>query len=139
MFTAVALGDIWSELFREKLREADNGNPEAQYDVGTMYQNGRGVEPDRDKAIVWFERAAAQGDAKAISRLKLMQANAARFDKTAVAAAGGDSESQYELGNMYLKGIGTNINPTKAISAFEQAARHGHIKATYKLGLMYYD
>lgn len=139
VFASVALGDIWSELFREKLREADNGNPEAQYDVGTMYQNGRGVEADRDKAIMWFERSAAQGDAKAKSRLKLMKANAARFGKMAVAAAAGDSESQYELGSMYMKGVGTNINYPKAVSTFEQAARQGHVKAAYKLGLMHYD
>jgi TPR repeat protein len=133
------MGDIWTALFQEKMQEAKNGISEAQFDVGTMYQNGRGVQADRNKAIEWFEKAAAQGDAKAISRLKLMKANATRFRKTATEAGTGDKDSLYDLGNMYMEGVGTNIDYGKAITAFEQSASQGHIKSAYKLGLIYYE
>lgn len=139
LFTASAMGDIWSSLFREKLAEANNGNPEAQYDVGTMYQNGRGVKADRGKAIGWYKKAAAQGESKSISRLQLMQANATRFQKTASEAKQGDADSQYDLGNMHMKGVGTNIDYQQAVKSFEQSAGQGHIKSAYKLGLIYYE
>ncbi|MBT8117409.1 MAG: sel1 repeat family protein [Gammaproteobacteria bacterium] len=133
------MGDIWTSLFREKMQEAKNGISEAQFDVGTMYQNGRGVKADRNMAIEWFEKAAAQGDAKSISRLKLMEANATRFGKTSSEAGKGDRDSLYDLGKMYMEGVGTNIDYGKAITAFEQSASQGHIKSSYKLGLIYYE
>lgn len=137
LLTASAMGDIWTALFKDKMQEAKNGISEAQFDVGTMYQNGRGVQADRNKAIEWFRKAAAQGDAKAVSRLKLMKANATRFRKTATEAGTGDKDSLYDLGNMYMEGVGTNIDYGKAITAFEQSASQGHIKSAYKLGLIY--
>ena len=53
--TSLAMGanDIWQNLFKEKLQEAKQGNSNAQYDVASMYQNGRGVSPDLGKATEW--------------------------------------------------------------------------------------
>lgn len=135
----VAENDIWSNLFKDKLNEAGNGDSEAQYDVGTMYQNGRGVAPDRNKAVEWYQKAAAQNNTRAASRLKLMTENEARFGKTLAQAGKGDAESLYDLGNMYMMGVGADINYGKAIQAFEQSANQGNDKAAYKLGLMYYE
>ena len=73
--TASAGNDIWQSLFKDKRMEATQGNSSAQYEVGAMYQNGRGVQASRDKAIEWYEKAAAQNNTNAVSRLKLMQAN----------------------------------------------------------------
>ncbi len=131
--------DIWTSLFREKLREATAGDSAAQYDVGTMYQNGRGVAADRNKAVEWYRKAAAQDNASAVSRLRLMEENAARFKKTLAQAAKGDAESQYDLGNMYMMGVGSDIDYDRAIKAFEQSANQGNDKAAYKLGLMYFE
>jgi hypothetical protein len=134
-----AMGDIWRTLYSNKLQEAINGNGEAQYDVGAMHQNGRGVKADRDEAIKWYKKAAAQGVAKAQSRLNLMESNAARFNKTILKAAEGDRDSLYDMGNMYMKGVGTHIDYAKAVSAFKQSADLGHIKSAYKLGLIYLE
>jgi TPR repeat protein len=131
--------DIWSALFKGKLREAGRGDSQAQYDVGAMYQNGRGVAPDRDKAMEWYRKAAAQHNQQAVSRLKLMQENKARFDKALAQAGKGDPEVQYDLGNMYLMGVGVEIDYAQAINAFEQAAGQGSDKAAYKLGVIYYE
>jgi Sel1 repeat len=136
---SLADNDIWTALFKTKLNEATDGDSAAQYDVGTMYQNGRGVAADRNKAVEWYRKAAAQNYASAVSRLKLMDENAVRFKKTQALAAKGDSESQYDLGNMYLMGVGSDIDYNSAIQAFEQSANTGNDKAAYKLGLIYYE
>ncbi len=137
--TCTAQGDIWNNLFREKLRDASQGNSEAQYDVGSMYLNGRGVKADRTTAAGWFSKAAAQNNPQAISRLKLMHENETRFSKTLAAAELGDRDSQYDLGNMYTKGIGVDIDYQRAIATYEQSAGQGSDKAAYKLGLIYYE
>lgn len=131
--------DIWATLFREKLTEAAAGNSHAQYDVGTMYQNGRGVAADRDKAIEWYRRAAAQDNPQAVSRLKLIQANEQRFRNALVLAGEGDAESRYTLGKMYMEGIGVQADPAQAASWYAKAAEQGHEKAAFRLGLLHYE
>jgi TPR repeat protein len=139
--TSVAMGenDVWQTLFEEKLQEARQGNSNAQLDVASMYQNGRGVSANRSEAIQWYKKAAAQDNEKAVSRLQLLQANEERFSKELASAESGDKESQYKLGNMYTEGIGTNIDLAKAAEAFQQSASQGYAKAEYKLGLIYYE
>ena len=131
--------DVWETLFNEKLREAHAGNSNAQYDIGAMYQNGRGVAASRDSAIEWYRKAAAQNNQKAISRLNLIQSNELRFKKTLVLAGGGDMESQYDLGNMYMEGVGVDTDRAKAIDWYGKAAAQGYEKAQYKLGLIYFE
>jgi TPR repeat protein len=137
--STLAGNDIWQTLFKEKLREASRGNSNAQYDVGAMYQNGRGTRANRSKAIEWYRKAAAQNNEKASSRLKLLQSNEERFSKELARAEKGDVESQYNLGNMYTKGVGVNIDLSRANTWYEMAASQGHVKAEYKLGLIYYE
>ena len=120
--TSLAGTDIWQTLFKEKLREATQGNSNAQFDVGTMYQNGRGTRADRSKAIEWFRKAAAQNNEQAASRLELLQSNEARFSKERARAEKGDVESQYNLANMYTTGVGVEIDPKKANIWYEKAA-----------------
>ena len=136
---ATAGNDIWQSLFNEKLQEARQGNSNAQFDVASMYQNGRGVSPDLSKAIEWYEKSAAQNNQKAVSRLKILEANEARFKKALALADKGDAESQYKLGKMYTEGAGVSIDHDKANTAFEIAAKQGYAKAEYKLGLNYYE
>ncbi len=131
--------DVWETLFKEKLQEANAGNSNAQYDIGAMYQNGRGVAASRDKAIEWYRKAAAQNNQKAISRLNLIQSNKERFNKTLARAGEGDMESQYDLGKMYTEGVGVDTDMKKAIDWYEKAAVQGYEKAQYKLGLIYYS
>ena len=40
---------------------AKNGDPEAQYNLGLLYEEGRGVEKDFGKALIWYHQAAKQG------------------------------------------------------------------------------
>jgi serine/threonine protein kinase len=49
---------------------AEEGNAEAQDDVGFMYESGRGVEKDRAQAVDWYRKSAAQGYQPAKDALK---------------------------------------------------------------------
>ena len=40
---------------------AEQGNANAQYDLGTFYDNGLGVPQDKVRAYMWFSLSAAQG------------------------------------------------------------------------------
>lgn len=134
-----AASDIWQSLFKEKLRDANKGDSAAQYDVGSMYQNGRGVKADRNKAIEWYTRAAEQDNTEAASRLELMKSNESRFSTTEISASRGEVDSQFDLGNMYEKGIGTSIDYEQARHWYGKAAAAEHAKASFSLGLMYHE
>jgi len=59
-----------------------------------------------------------------------------QFSKKVAEAEAGKTRSQYDIGNMYLKGQGTGINEQKAFSWFNKAAASGHVKSQFKVGLM---
>ena len=42
-------------------RAADFGDPDAMYNLGLMYQAGRGVPRDYAQALRWYHKAAAAG------------------------------------------------------------------------------
>jgi hypothetical protein len=44
---------------------AEQGDAFAQYNLGIPYRKGRGVQQDDVQARKWYEKAAAQGQAKA--------------------------------------------------------------------------
>jgi len=50
---------IWKPL-------ADNGNAEAEYHLGYMYQTGTGVPESKQKALYWYELAAKHGHGKSV-------------------------------------------------------------------------
>ena len=49
---------------------AEQGNPKAQTQVGTMYRKGEGTAPSPTRAFMWFSIAARRGDAKAKAGLR---------------------------------------------------------------------
>ena len=54
---------------------AKKGDIDAQYNLGLMYDNGRGVKQDYKKAFEWYEKAANQGYASAQNNLGVMYGN----------------------------------------------------------------
>ena len=49
---------------------AEGGNPKAQTVLGVMYRKGEGVARSPIRAFIWFNVAAARGDAKAKAELR---------------------------------------------------------------------
>ncbi|MGI9403386.1 MAG: tetratricopeptide repeat protein [Hyphomicrobium sp.] len=64
------------------MKAAEQGDAKAQFNLGLMYGEGRGVARDDAKARAWFQKAAEQGDVKAQLKLGLMYAGARAVKKT---------------------------------------------------------
>ena len=50
---------------QKTLQSARQGNAAAQFNLGLMYDSGRGVRQDYTKAVQWYRKAAEQGVAEA--------------------------------------------------------------------------
>ena len=102
--------------FEEIKLAADQGDAQAQYDLGCMYEEGRGVKQDSAKAMQCHLKAAEQGHAKAQYELGLTysklppnkknEEEAIKWIQLAMegfrqAAIGGDAEAQCRLGEIY--------------------------------------
>lgn len=59
--------------FHYALLAAKAGHVTAQYNIGIYYKNGFGTEPNREKALLYFEKAAKGGDADAKIQLEHMK------------------------------------------------------------------
>ena len=51
---------------------AEKGYARAQFNLAVMYEKGIGVATDKSKALMWYRKAAAQGNQEARKRLKKM-------------------------------------------------------------------
>ena len=93
---------------------AELGIAGAQFNLGVMYANGRGVLQDDFEAVHWYRRAADQGLAQAQGTLGVKyglgegvpedDAEAARWFQ--LAAVQGNARGQFNLGASYANGEG---------------------------------
>ncbi len=58
-----------TSLFSAQLRMARSGDPNGEFYVGKMYQDGLGTQANLQLAHQWYERAARQGNAEAKQKL----------------------------------------------------------------------
>ena len=68
----------FAAAFQEIKQRAEQGDAQAQYNLGTLYALGKGVGRDFAQAATWLGKAAAQGHAQAQANLGLLLLNAAR-------------------------------------------------------------
>ena len=54
-------------------KAAEQGDQKAQYYLGEMYQDGKGVKKNGNKALEWWEKSARQGYSPALERVKERQ------------------------------------------------------------------
>ncbi len=54
-------------------RAANQGDADAQYSLGRLYENGTGVPKDTAQAAAWYRKAADQGHADAKQRLETLK------------------------------------------------------------------
>ncbi len=139
----------YGEAWRELKPLADQGNAEAQYQVGVMYDHGQTVKRSYRTAAQWYERAAQQGHPGAQFNLGFMLYNGSGEEDDPVAqnysaaaawltraAASGIGEAKYMLSNMYLRGDGVDRDFDRAIRLATGAAKKGVPGARYNLGLL---
>ncbi len=123
---------------------AEKGQVEAQYRLGTLYENGQGIAKNLEEAKKWFRNAAAQGHVRARRRLEALEGKPARDSSETVAikwyldlAEQGDPEAQYNLAFMYETGFSVPKDNGKAAHWYESAAEKKHVLAQMRLGLLY--
>lgn len=72
--SVAATSDSSAEFIEDVLKKAEQGNANAQYFLGAMYDKGEGVAQDKKKAFEWYTKAVGQGNKKAQENLdKLCQ------------------------------------------------------------------
>ena len=112
---------------------AEKGNALAQFSLGIMYANGRGVTQNYREAVKWFRLVAAQGHVEAQNNLGLSYANGYGVDQDyreaarwfRLAAAQGLEDAQYNLGALYFNGQGLVKNYVRAHMWVSLAAAKG--------------
>ncbi len=133
------------DKFKETLKLAEQGDAEAQFDLGWKYDQGEGVPQDYKEAVKWYTKAAGQGIAVAQSRLGRMyetgegvpQDNKEAAKLYTKAAEQGFALAQYFLGGMYCGGRGVQQDYKEAVKWFTKAAEQGFSLAQNGLGLLY--
>ena len=50
-----------SEAVKWYRKAAEQGDADAQYNLGWMYKNGYGISQDDSEAVKWFRKVAEQG------------------------------------------------------------------------------
>ena len=136
----------YQQAFPLLLSAAKQGHPQAQYELALLYSKGRGVPfADPEQAFFWHERAALQGDYRAMTALAgyYYKGYGTQVDyKEALfwlsnASELGDPQAQYNIGVLHLEGKGVERSPESAAAWFELAARNWHKDAQYTLGMLY--
>lgn len=133
-------------------KAAEQGNTEAQLDLGVMYMNGLGVDKNIDKFIEWYSKAGEQGNtiAQGVLGRYYFYGNvvdtdykkAAYWYKKLIEQEDAANEFDlneigYNLGWIYYKGKGVKKDYKKAAHWYKKAAEQGNARAQLILGLMY--
>ncbi|MCQ1767006.1 peptidoglycan-binding protein [Neorhizobium galegae] len=84
------------------------GDPNALFEIGARFTDGKGVKSDLSEAANWYKLAADRGVAPA----------------------------QYRLANLFEKGTGVSRDLTKAMTYYKQAADAGNASAMHNLAVL---
>ena len=124
---------------------AEMGHVLAQQKVGSCYLHGSGVKQDIDKALEFLQKAAG-GDVYAYAIIGSMYLSPQgclkpdtrkAFEYFYQAAKMGLAVAQFNVGQMFEFGDGTEQDLRKSITYYRLAAEQEHSDAQYRLGLAY--
>ena len=88
----------WDELYRGEYAtalksftlSAEQGDAYAQYSLGYMYENGRGVIQDNVRALMWYNISASQGYKYATTNRELIAGEMTPVDISAAQKLAGE-------------------------------------------------
>ncbi len=135
---------VLTERFNKQLLLAEQGDAIAQYDVGRMYQRGRGISQDINEALRWLRRSAQQGNVSAQTSLgvlyfegKQIKPNPKKSYSLLHSAATRDvAQAQFYLARLYETGVGTRSDMKLALRWYERAAANGYYGADDKVAAL---
>ena len=125
--------------------KAQNGDANAQFELGRRYETGKDGLKDFVEAVRWYRKAATQGHATAQNNLGFSYANGNGVPKDEIeavrwyrkAADQGYAAAQYNLGFCYTRGCGVPKNEANAAQWYRKAAEQGDEDAQASLGECY--
>ena len=126
---------------------ATAGDPQAQHNIGYLYEEGLGVAQQYDVAMDWYRRAADGGLAEAEHNLGMMYVEGRGAVKSWAqgliyfrkAADKGLTESRYMIALSYFEGEGQIQNRRLAFEGFRETAIEGYADSQYMLSFMLLD
>ena len=134
----------YATAFRAWKDLAEDGEAEAQNNIGYLYERGYGVKQSYARAIEWYKKAAAQKSPEAIYNLGMLafEGYGMRQDYLSArryfteAAELDLADAHYMLGLIYYQGHGLKLNHTRAKTHFLDAAKLGNPKGQFMVALM---
>ncbi len=126
---------------------AQSGDARAQYNLGLMYAQGKGTQPNELQAKMWYTKAAEQGLPQAAYNLAILyhiegeRGAPHAFEQARYwyekAATGGVMAAHNNLGTLYLQGKGGPKDIQKAFMHFQIAAQGMEPNGLLNAALLY--
>ena len=135
----------YAKAFEFLNKAVAQNDPDAQAELGRMYETGTGAPLSYAKALELYRKAAEQKNLYAQFRIGMMYnfgTGVQQDYSTAAEWLHKASEAGYilaksMLGSLYLDGLGVPKDPAEAAHLFQSAADAGEDQAQRYLGLMY--
>ena len=93
------------------LSETESGNALAMFELGKLYASEKLGKKDVEKSVALYQEA--------LQGFLLIEPKSKKIKPLL----------QYQIGRMYMKGLGTDVDMPKAITYFQQSAAHGNVYA----------
>ena len=147
----------FKDAFNYWKQAADLGHPQSQLNIANMFSAGDGVDKSEEQAVIWYNKAADQGDKSALHRLGSYSYNGwfgvtksfkDAFNYWKQAADLGHPLSQLEISTMFSSGDGYDNKGVQLLKGSEEAkklafewcekaAKNGNAAAQNLLGYYY--
>lgn len=129
------------QRFNKQNELAQQGNVKAMYGVGKLYERGRGVVKNIQKAAEWYQKAASSGSASAQARLGILyfEGRGVNQDYNKALKLLNDAAKQnvpsalFQLANMYELGTGVQQDLKVSIGWYKKADEFGYYAAKAKV------
>ncbi len=124
---------------------AEQGNANAQYYLGSMYEMGEGVPKNNAQAFHWYKLAGDNGNSAGQARAGWMSYQGQGVPKNFVeafrwfrlAAEQGHTGAMNMLGSMYFSGTGVPQDSGKAYKLWSLTASQEHSTGQFNLGIFH--
>ena len=136
---------ITSQVFPKVLKLAENGDTNAQFELGRCYYWGTGVEKNVKEAFRWYMKSAKQGNVTAQNNVGHCYEKGIGVEKNVKeafrwymkSAEKGHSDAQCNVGHCYNSGTGVEKNVKEAFRWYMKSAEQGNSNAQGSVGYCY--
>ncbi len=124
-----------ARLFR---MAAEQGNADAQFQLGYLYENGRGVSRDEAESAKWYRKAAEQGNSSAqqnLERLLAAWTSGRGPTEEPMPVQFGSSAQSDKIGGRSTTSTGTegDISPQQVLLDYYNCINEGHFEKAWNM------